>query len=77
MTEQAQTDELLDETQAPVRTTLNDRIRAVEREIKLRKRVYPRWVDGGKMTQKQADWQIKLMEDTLETLVRLRFTTDV
>jgi len=33
-----------------------------EREVKLRKRVYPRRVDEGRMTQALADRQIALME---------------
>lgn len=35
---------------------------AAERELKFRRRVYPRWIAAGKMTQKEADRQIALME---------------
>ncbi|WP_439137522.1 hypothetical protein [Roseicyclus sp.] len=35
---------------------------AAERELKFRRRVYPRWIENGKMTQKEADKQIALMQ---------------
>lgn len=35
---------------------------AAEREVKMRKRVYPRWVEQGRMTQAKADEEIALME---------------
>jgi polyhydroxyalkanoate synthesis regulator phasin len=46
-------------------------IACVRREIGMRKRVYPGWVQRGKMTQEEADRQIEVMEAvqaTLETL---------
>lgn len=48
--------------------TLQEQIAAVEREIKLRRRVYPRHITGGRMTQDFADKQIVLMEAVLESL---------
>ena len=33
----------------------------VERELKMRRQVYPRWVQIGKMTQSQADRELDLM----------------
>lgn len=33
-----------------------------EREVKMRKRVYPRWVASGRMIQAEADYQIRVME---------------
>lgn len=42
---------------------------AIERELKMRKRVYPRWVEGGKMTQRQADREIAVMETILADYV--------
>ena len=35
---------------------------AAEREVKMRRRVYPRWVAQGRMTQAEADHQIRVME---------------
>lgn len=35
---------------------------AAEREVKMRRRVYPRWVAEGRMTQADADYQIHVME---------------
>lgn len=40
----------------------------VEREIKYRKRVYPRQISKGKMTQEKADTEIKVMEAVLELI---------
>ena len=35
--------------------TLTDQIAAARRELGMRRRVYPRWVTNGKMTQATAD----------------------
>lgn len=37
-----------------------------DREVKMRRRVYPRWVAGKKMTQAQADREIALMAEIAE-----------
>ena len=37
----------------------------IERELKMRRRVYPRWVENGKMTQADADREIAVMEAIL------------
>lgn len=47
---------------------LEQQIAAVEREIGFRKRCYPRWVDGHKMTRAKADHEIAAMEAVLATL---------
>ena len=39
-----------------------DKLRAIEREIGFRRVVYPHRVTDGKMTQRQADWQLRVME---------------
>lgn len=52
--------------------TLEDEIVCIQREIKMRERVYPRWVDTGKMKQEKADWEIKCMNAVLESLHRLK-----
>lgn len=46
-------------------------IKGIEREIKLRKRVYARRVSQGRMSQVFADQQIRLMESVLKTLKQL------
>lgn len=48
--------------------SIEDQIRCVEREIKMRKRAYPRWVAGGRMTQFEADTELAKMEAVLATL---------
>ncbi len=44
---------------------------AAERELKMRKRVYPAWVRQGRMTQAQADYQIAVMQDIVDDYTRL------
>jgi hypothetical protein len=43
-------------------------IACVKREIKMRERVYPRWVADGRMTQQLADREIELMKAVLRRL---------
>ena len=42
--------------------TLPEMTVAAEREVGMRKRVYPRWVLGGRMGQKFADHELACME---------------
>jgi len=42
--------------------TAAEKLACVEREIKMRRRVYPRWVGDGRMTQAKADSEIQTME---------------
>ena len=48
--------------------TIEEQVACVEREVKLRKRVYLRWVGEGRMTQAKADAEIAAMEAVLATL---------
>ncbi len=48
--------------------TITEQIKGVRREIDYRKRFYPKWVADGRITQKEADYQIELMEYVLNTL---------
>lgn len=48
--------------------TIEDQIKAVEREISMRRRVYPNWVASKRMSQEKANKEIKNMEAVLETL---------
>ena len=47
---------------------ISDQVAEVEREIALRRRVYPRWVSNGQLKQDRADRQIAVMEAVLKTL---------
>jgi hypothetical protein len=49
-------------------TGLRDQIACVEREIALRKRVYPQLVERTKLTQRKATDEIACMEAVLLTL---------
>jgi len=49
-------------------TGLREQIQCVQREISLRKRVYPQLVERTRMTQAKAAEEIACMEDVLLTL---------
>lgn len=51
---------------------IDDQIKAVEREIGMRLRVYPAWVGKGKMKQEAADHEIAAMRAVLETLKEVK-----
>jgi hypothetical protein len=40
-----------------------DKLACVERELKMRKSVYPRWVASGRMKQEKADYEIAAMTE--------------
>lgn len=48
--------------------TISEQIKGVRREIDYRKRLYPKWVSDGRMTQQEANYQIELMEYVVNTL---------
>ena len=50
--------------------TIPEMVREAEREVALRRRVYPRWVAEGRMKQHHAARQIALMEAIAEELAR-------
>lgn len=52
--------------------TLDQQIACVQREIKMRERVYPRFVATKKMTQEAADREIATMIDVQTTLLALQ-----
>ena len=56
--------------------TLDEQIACVCREIAMRALVYPRWVQNGRMTLKQADHEQTAMECVLQTLLSLKETLD-
>lgn len=48
--------------------SLEDQITCISRELALRIRCYPEWVQRGKMTQAWADYQLAAMQAVLTTL---------
>jgi len=44
-----------------------DLIDELEREVALRENVYPKWVQGGRMTQEKADFHLGAMKALLTT----------
>ena len=55
----------------PRAVSLDRQMRAVEREIDMRRQVYPRRVADGKMSQQFADEELAIMEAVLATLKRI------
>lgn len=51
--------------------TLDAQVKEIEREIALRRRVYPRWTEAGKLSQAAAERQIAVMEAVAATLRRV------
>jgi hypothetical protein len=47
-------------------------IACIEREIAMRKRVYPAWVASGRMSQAKTDAELLAMRAVLETLQGVR-----
>lgn len=63
--------------------TTNDAVVSLEqqkaclaREAKLRGRVYPRWVEEGRMTAEKAQYEIKAMQCAAITISRLKELQD-
>lgn len=42
--------------------TNEEKLAAIQREIKLRERVYPKWIDKGRMTEAAAEREIAIMK---------------
>lgn len=47
---------------------IHEQVECAERELGYRRRVYPRWVSDGRMTQAKADLEIARMEAIVKTL---------
>lgn len=56
--------------------TIDDMIKCVEREIGMRMRVYPRWIEQHKMSIEKADLEIRTMQEVLDRLKKLREQDD-
>lgn len=52
--------------------TIDEQIKAVAREIDYRRRLYPVWIEKGKINKLEADYQIEIMEQVLSTLVSVK-----
>lgn len=48
--------------------TLEAQIASVEREIRMREKVYPRWTASGKLKKESADRELETMKAVLATL---------
>jgi len=62
----------MDEISQSSHISLEEQIRDVEREIKLREQSYPRFVTAKKLTQARADRQLETMRAVRETLRRVQ-----
>lgn len=47
-------------------STTEEKMKEIQRELNMRKRVFPVWVLQGRITQQVADKRIKIMEDVFE-----------
>ena len=56
---------------------LEDQIACAERELALRRRVYPKWVDSGRMKPAKAEQEITAMEAIVATLNRNKILRDI
>jgi len=56
----------------PDTVTIAEQIACVDRELAIRGRVYPRWVEKGKLRAEAADLEIKRMQAVRESLLRVQ-----
>ncbi len=50
----------------PGEITRSQKVDCIRREIKMRERVYPGWIERGRMTPAKADHEIKVMQAILK-----------
>lgn len=55
-----------------MKISLEQQIRVAERELQMRKKVYPRRVESGAMTEAEAEFQTAAMAAIVETLRQLQ-----
>lgn len=53
---------------------MTEQFLCVQREITMRERVYPRWIEAGRMTAKKAEHEIRSMKAVLVTLEKLQIS---
>ncbi len=51
--------------------TIDEQINEVKREIAMRNKVYPKWIESGSLPKTKADFQILAMEAVLISLQEL------
>lgn len=51
---------------------LIQQLECIRREVSMRRRVYPRLVEAGRMTRANAHYEIQTMEDVIDSLEWLR-----
>ena len=56
--------------------TIQDQIACLDREVRMRRSVYPRFVANGKMSQAKADREIATMECAISTLLKVKEEQD-
>jgi hypothetical protein len=49
----------------------DDMIKCATRELGLRRRVYPNWVEAGRMTLEKAEWETECMEAIVKKLTEM------
>jgi hypothetical protein len=55
-----------------MKVNIDDQISCLRREVALRERNYPAWVENNRMNQNTADIEIERMKAALDTLVVIR-----
>jgi hypothetical protein len=55
-----------------MKCSIDDQISCIRREVSLRERNYPAWVESNRMSQTTADVEIERMKAALDTLVQIR-----
>lgn len=48
--------------------SIDEQMKCVQREIRMRENVYPKWVAAGKMSPAKAESELAMMKAVLETL---------
>lgn len=56
----------------PAPPTIDEQIDCVRREIGMRQRVYPKWIESRRLTQETADRELTRMRAVLATLERVK-----
>jgi hypothetical protein len=51
--------------------TAHDKLKCVERELALRRKVYPRWISEGRMTHRDARYELDVMAEIAEDYRKL------
>jgi hypothetical protein len=50
--------------------SIDEMISCAKRELAMRKRVYPKWIDSGRMNQRKADDEIAFMSAIVDHLLK-------